>query len=539
MKRSPVILFFFFLQSVFIFAQEKPKLVIGLVVDQMTPDYLSRFGEKFGEGGFRLLLGQGYYFPNTYYGYAHTSTGPGHATIYTGTNPAGHGITENEWYVEEKHQWIYCAEDHSVNGINTNSDLGKRSPENLIGSTITDMLSLSSLGDSKVMGLALKDRSAILPAGHSADLALWWDDESGLWISSSYYTATMPVWMEKFDKNYPARSYLKTWESVSGTETNIQYKNHDVFESELSKGTGTSMPYDLKKISAEKGLSVLKYSPFGNTYTFDLAKMLLSEEKFGLGVSTDFLAISFSSTDYIGHAFGPFSEEVEDTYIRFDRDLADFLKFLDDSFGRENYLLFLTSDHGVVPNIEYLIQSGQQAAYYNNKALQEELEFFLLHKYNVDSLTRLIVDDQVYLDTERIKKNKLKLNDVSREVADFLLKKTDITTALTSHDLTLKDYDNFPKRELQQSYFEGRSGDVLFVRKPFMRSDENKKGSGHGTVYDYDRNVPLFWFGKNIRQGISYRNTDVTQISATLADLMQTGRPPTCTSESLADEICK
>jgi predicted AlkP superfamily pyrophosphatase or phosphodiesterase len=528
----------FICSCLLIHAQEQPKLVIGIVVDQMTNEYLYRFAPEFSEGGFHRLLNGGYYFPNTFLNYQSTSTAPGHASIYTGSTPSSHGIVENIWLDLQTNKAVYCVDDASVKDLNNSGESGMKSPHQLVGATITDMLSLNTLSVSKVVSLAIKDRAAILPGGHTADLALWWDSKTGKWTSSSYYSSTLPSWLNVFNEKHPASSYLSNW-NIDYQTRGIGYAvNHEVHE-QVFEGSEMQNNYDLKALSEQEGIGILKSTPFGNTYTLDLAKEVLLSESFGKDNITDFLCISFSSTDYIGHRFGPYSAEVLDTYKRLDVDLATFLLFLDERIGKEKYLLFLTADHGVMPNGDFLLEMKFPAKSFNLKLLKDELNSRLNEKFKLADLVLSVDNGQVYLDHLKIEQAHLDVEKIAKEVTDILLEDPAILSALSSHDLLFKNFEDFPQREMQLSYYKGRSGDVLYTRKPFMRSDEYSKGTGHGTPYVYDRNVPLIFYGMNVMPGTSYENVEITQIAATLADLLHIQRPPFCTAESLMGKLVK
>ena len=513
------------------YSQENPKLIVGIVVDQLCNDYLYRFQSDFGTEGFRKLMSEGYYFPNTFFNYSRTSTGPGHASIFAGCTPSGHGIVENNWFDKQSGKTVYCTFDED-NG---------RSPKQLIGSTIADMLILSGQGRSKTIGVSLKDRGAILPVGHGATMALWYDDNSNGWLSSNYYMKDLPEWLKNFNKIHPPESFLATWKLDKSKEQTFDFEvpEHNSFEEDLVKNQAGNFPYDVVKLAKENGNSIIKSTPFGNTYTFSLAREIIVNEKLGMRGYQDFLSVSLSSTDYIGHKFGPYSEEVKDTYIKLDKDIAEFISFLNRTVGDDKYIIFLTSDHGVVPNIGYLESLGFNGITYNEDSLTTEVSKHLLRRFGKENLLLELSEGQVYLNQDMIELNKIDEQKIQREVCDFLMSREDIAAALTSHDMRYKSYTDFPRKEMQASYYHGRSGDVMFEYKVYNRSSKYPKGTGHGTPYGYDRNVPLLFYGMGIKAGISYENTDITQIAATLADLMKVQRPPMCTANSLAGKILK
>ena len=326
----------------------KPKLVIGLVIDQMRWDYLYRFNDLYGNDGFRRLLREGFSYENTMVPYTPTYTAPGHTCIYTGSVPSVHGIAGNTWFDRITNKNVYCTDDSSVNTVGSNSVAGKMSPANMWTTTITDELRLSNNFKSRVFGIAIKDRGAILPAGHSANAAYWFDASVGKWISSTHYMKELPGYVNKFNDGDIAGGYMKTtWNTLLAADKYVQSTvDNKIYESAIPGSQTVTFPHDLSKIVNDKYES-FKYTPFAAGFTLEFAKTVVDNEQLGKNGVTDFLAISISSTDYAGHMFGPNSIEIEDTYLRLDRDIAAFLQYLDGKFGKDNYLLFLSADHGV------------------------------------------------------------------------------------------------------------------------------------------------------------------------------------------------
>ncbi|RZM05314.1 MAG: alkaline phosphatase family protein, partial [Pedobacter sp.] len=323
----------------------RPKLVVGIMIDQMRWDYLYRFNDRFTPGGFKRLIGQGFSCESTFIPYTPTYTAVGHTCVYTGSVPAITGIVGNNWYLRGSKRNMYCTDDSTVVGVGTTSSAGKMSPKNLWTSTITDELRLATNFRSKTIGIALKDRGAILPAGHAANAAYWFDNATGGWITSSYYMKDLPEWVKNFNNRKLADQYMANdWNTLFPIESYRQ-STSDVkpYEGKLLGGDN-SFPHETSKVTNNK-YEAFRTTPGGNSITFDMAKAAIDNEKMGQGTSTDFLAVSFSSTDYIGHTFGPNSIEIEDCYLRYDKELAAFLTYLDQKIGKGQYLLFLTADH--------------------------------------------------------------------------------------------------------------------------------------------------------------------------------------------------
>lgn len=333
-----VFCFFFFNAS----AQklQRPKLVVGIMVDQMRPDFLYRYYDRYGNDGFKRLMREGFNCENTFIDYTPTYTAPGHSCVYTGSVPSLHGIAGNAWYDKTLKRSVYCTEDSSVNTVGSTSSAGKQSPKNLWANTITDELRIAQNFRNKTIAISLKDRGAILPGGHTANGSYWFDNTTGGWITSDFYMQQLPPWMIGFNAKALPDLYLKqNWKTLYPINTYVNSTDDaKPYESNLP-GEDKIFDHTTAGISTNKYES-FKYTPYGNTYTFEAAKAALEGEGLGKGTTTDFLAISFSSPDYIGHAFGPNSVEIEDTYLRFDKELGDFLKFLDVKIGVGQYLFF-------------------------------------------------------------------------------------------------------------------------------------------------------------------------------------------------------
>ena len=343
---------------------QRPKLVIGIVIDQMRWDYLYRYYNRYqDDGGFKILLNQGFSCENTFIPYTPTVTACGHTCIYTGSVPAIDGITGNDWWDYNLSHLVYCTDDDSVKTIGSNTDAGKMSPHNLLVTTIGDEMHLAANFHNKVIGIALKDRASILPAGHSANGAYWYDGSSGNWITSSYYMKDLPKWVKDLNaKKLVDSYYAKDWNTLYPLNTYLQSApDEEAYENRPFGTEAKGFPYNLKQFVG-KNYGLLSVTPYGNTLTFEMAKAAVNGEQLGNDSSTDLLTISLSSPDYIGHTFGPNSVEQEDDYLRLDKDLGAFLQFLDHQVGKGQYIVFLSADHGVahVPAFlkEHKIPSG-------------------------------------------------------------------------------------------------------------------------------------------------------------------------------------
>jgi len=512
----------------------KPKLIVGIVIDQMRYDYIYRFWDKFGNDGFKKLVSQGYFCKNTNYNYVPTFTGPGHASIYTGTTPAVHGIIANDWYDKKSKTTVYCTEDNKVTGVGTSAKEGKRSPANMLTTTITDELRISSNMKSKVIGIALKDRSAILPAGHTANAAYWFDGSIGAFVSSTFYMNELPAYVQEFNKKEFAKKYLsQPWNTLLPVAEYTESVADDNKYEFVAKGeTKPVFPHDLPSLYEKNGgLGMIRSTPFGNTLTKDFAMEVIKAENLGKGNATDFLAISFSSPDYIGHLYGPNSVEQEDNYLRLDKDLAELLKYIEAQVGKENALIFLTADHAAPEVPAYLMDLKIPAGYVNEAKLESDLKKYLSSNYG-DSLILSYSNQQVFLNHKAIENKKLVLQQVQEDVANFIQKAENVTEVLTAATLNNTQFTEGARYLMQKGYHANRSGDVLVNYAPGY-VDYPHYGTTHGSPYSYDTHVPLIFYGWNIKQGSTTEQVYITDIAATLAMMLNIQFPNGCTGKPI------
>lgn len=514
----------------------KPKLVVGIVVDQMRYDYIYRYWNKFGNDGFKRLVNEGFFCRNTNFNYVPTYTGPGHASIYTGTTPAVHGIIANDWYDKTTGKNLYCAGDKNSMGVGTTANEGKRSPVNMLTSTITDELRISSNMKSKVIGVALKDRSSILPAGHIANAAYWYDGSIGGFITSTYYMKELPLWVQEFNKKELAKKYLsKPWNTLLPIEMYTESLPDDNKYEFVAKGeTKPVFPHNLPDLmKANGGLNMIRSTPFGNSLTKDFAIDVMKNENMGKSEATDFLAVSFSSPDYIGHAYGPNSVEQEDDYIRLDKDLAELLKFIDEHVGENNALIFLTADHAAPEVPSYLIDLKIPAGYVAESKILKDLKDHLLKSHG-DTLALSFENQQVFLNHAAIDNKKLELEKVQNDVAAFLLNAEGVAEVLTATTLNNASFTEGSRYLMQKGFNAKRSGDVLVNYLPGWVDGYSKTGTTHGSPYSYDTHVPLIFHGWNIQHGSSAEQVYITDVAATLAMMLNIQFPNGCTGKPIS-----
>ncbi len=508
---------------------QRPKLVVGIVVDQMKFDYIYRYWDKLGNGGFKRLVKEGFECSNTKYNYAPTHTGPGHASIYTGTTPNLHGIIGNDWYDRVTHKNVYCSEDVSVKTIGAEGSVGLMSPRNLLTNTIGDELKLATNFKSKVIGIALKDRGSILPAGHAANAAYWFDNKTGNWVTSSYYMQELPSWVNAFNAmKYPEKYISQAWTTLFDISTYTESTADDTPYENLYKGeVSPTFPHDFSKLK-NKDFENVRRSPFGNTLTKDFAKMAITNEQLGADGITDMLCLSFSATDYIGHQFGPNSIEVEDCYLRLDKDLEDLLNFLDKTIGTKNVLLFLTADHGAVQNPQLLLDYKFNAGFLDPKLVESTAKIFLLNEYQDTLLLEALGDQCFYLNHELIKSKKLNFEMLCNALSQELMKIPQISNAFAASLLNNALINDKCLHFSQMSYNVRRSGDVYYTLMPNYIEGTNQKGTTHGAAFAYDIHVPLFFYGYNITKGNTNLPVNITDIAPTISSILKIEFPNGC-----------
>ncbi|MEH6304539.1 alkaline phosphatase PafA [Olivibacter sp. CPCC 100613] len=510
---------------------DRPKLVVGIMVDQMRWDYLYRYYDRYTEGGFKRMLNSGFSCENTYINYIPTITAIGHSSVYTGTTPAIHGIAGNDFIIQATGKSMYCTEDESVSPLGTAPEnvAGKMSPRNLLASTVTDELKLASNFRSKVIGIAIKDRGAILPAGHFADAAYWFDN-SGDWISSSYYMTDLPKWVKDFNQQKLAEKYLKQdWNTLYPIETYKQsIEDNNPYEGKFKGTQAPTFPVKTSQLLKENGLGLVATTPYGNTLTLDLAKAAIDHEELGNNASgfTDFLAISISSPDKIGHQFAVNSIEVEDNYLRLDKDLENFFNYLDKTVGQGQYTVFLTADHGAAHNPQYFMDQQGNGGYFNSKVVQQGLNEQLKAKFNTDKLVISLSNYQVHLNNILIKEQHLDRQAICDEAVKYLRNIDGVAFAAEMDKVSEAAIPARIKERIINGYNYKRSGAIQIVLEPQWYAGSAKStGTTHGNWNPYDSHIPLVWMGWGIKHGATNRVTAMTDIAATVAGLLHIQEP--------------
>ncbi|WP_452221503.1 alkaline phosphatase PafA [Lacinutrix salivirga] len=500
----------------------RPKLVVGIVVDQMRYDYITRFYSKYSEGGFKRLVNEGFNCKNNHYNYVPTYTGPGHASVYTGTTPKYHGIIGNNWYDKTIKSSVYVAGDDTVTPVGTENKAGLMSPRRMKTTSFADENRLFTQMRGKTIGISIKDRGAILPAGHTANGAYWFHGkDEGRFITSSFYRNDLPNWVSNFNASTAAESYLKEWNTLCDINTYTESGSDlNTFEGGFKGKDTATFPYDLKALSEKNGgFDILKATAYGNSIVTDFAIAAIDGEQLGQDNITDVLAVSYSSTDYVGHNFGVNSKEIQDTYLRLDKDLERLLNTLDAKVGKGNYTLFLTSDHGAVDVPSYLQSVNIPAGYVSTRGLKEKLSEFLVGKFQFDHLIENISNNQIFLNKDTISDYNLNIYDIQDALVEEIITYKNVDKAYTAKTMQLGAFTTGIEKLVQNGYNQNRSGDVLVVFDPAVIS-YSKTGSTHGSGLNYDTHVPLLFFGQGITQGDTLQKTEITDIAPTMSALL-------------------
>jgi len=542
-KKFSVLIAFIFTSN-FLFAQQikkeqRPKLVVGIVVDQMRWDYLYRYYDRYGEGGFKRLLNDGFSCENTFINYLPSYTAVGHTVIFTGSIPAIDGIVGNDWIDQISGKSWYCTEDTAEQTVGAAGKAGQMSPNNLLVSTITDELRLASNFHSRVVGISLKDRAAILPAGHTANGAFWFDDASGRFITSTYYMKALPDWAKQFNaSDEPEKLVTKGWNTLYPINSYKQSTADNVTWEGTFKGENApAFPHDMKNIYKNDPGSI-RSTPFGNTLTLDFAKAAVNGYNLGNEGATDFLTVNCASTDYVGHKYGPNSIEVEDTYLRLDQDFASFFKFLDEKVGKGNYLVFLTADHGAAHAIGFMKEHQIPADFLVSKKIDASLNEFLTKKFGTDKLISSSINYHLGFDLKKISENNLDYDAVKKATVSFLQKQPGIQFAVDIDNIGYVPIPEPIKSMIINGYNTKRCGPIMIIPDAgWFAGHEGGTGTTHGNWNPYDTHIPLVFMGWKIKPGITNRHIRMSDIAPTLAALLHIQMPNGNVGEVISEVV--
>lgn len=514
-------------------AIERPKLVVGIVVDQMRWDYLYRYQKRYTDGGFKRLLGEGFSCENTMIPYVPSVTAIGHTCIYTGSVPSIHGIAGNNFVKEGKK--VYCTDDDSVKPVGTTSKAALMSPRNLWVSTIGDEMKIASNGRAKVVGVALKDRASILPAGHNPNGAFWFDDQTGCFITSSYYMDRLPKWVEAFNgKRLPEQYLSQKWNTLYPKNTYTESTtDENEYENGIREGVKATLPLNLPELYKKYGYGIIRNTPFGNSLTLDMAKAAIDGEQLGADDETDLLAVSCSSTDYIGHQVGTHAIETEDTYLRLDKAIADFLAYLDSKVGKGNYLVFLSADHGAMNNAAFLQDRRIPAGSWDASATAKKLNHVLAKEYpEAGDIVKTVMNYQVFFNRDVIKSKQLDFDNIKQTVVNVLKEDPSVLYACDMAKASTESIPEEVKSRIINGYNRERSGDVVIILKPNFYA-HSMKGTDHGAWNSYDTHIPLVFMGWGIKHGATTKQTFMTDIAPTIAAMLHVQAPNGCVGKAI------
>ncbi len=493
--------------------QASPKLVIILVIDQFRGDYLERYHDEFGPSGFRLFTDKGAYFPACYYDYANTRTAPGHASIGTGTYTSGHGILANEWWVPSAKKALSSVDDPATKIVGIDGDEMGASPHNLLADTLGDELRLATQGNSRVFGIALKDRAAILTTGFTANGAYWIDHASGAWVTSTYYVTQAPRWLSNFNSTKHAQKYL-----------NLDWKDAD------GQVLGSTAPHDGSNGKPIEYYELVGSTPYANDYQFEFARELIQQEKLGQGTVTDLLVVSLSANDLVGHAFGPDSPQIHAMALALDRQISEFVGFLQQQYGNR-FWIALTADHGIAPTNATSLSLRIPAPVIANSDLKSELNKALggrLHKPG--EYVRSVSFPIVFVNQDAFGE---KINEGDAEgYAAEAMRAMGFVTTYTKEQLGSGEVAPSPVgRMFANSYSPYGGWWVMGYPPPFALS--KKEGSDHGMAYSYDQHVPLAFYGSAFKPGVYRDQVEPIDLAPTLAVLLGINKPTSSTGRIL------
>ena len=515
-----------------------PRLVIGIVIEDFNPDYIERYWDKFGDGGFQRLYSRGFICANHHYDNLLQRPSVNMASLSTGTTPSRHGIVNDNWIDRLKKKEVNAVNDDFYTTVGSDSKEGERSAMKLMTPTLGDQLKLVTKGKARIFSVALNDISAVFAAGHAADGAYWFDKTSGKMISSSYYVETFPKWAFDYNGLKMADSYF----GMNWTPFKEQISYTESISDTYLKQTGyigkyNAFPFDMSKLKKESGGSykILKTTPWGNTIVKDFTIQMIPKEQIGYDLIPDLLTVVFSSMDYERYSFGPFSVEMQDTYMRLDKDIAELLKYLEDGYGTDNIIVYLTGLTSISYPAEYLKEKYRMTAkIFNPESAVALLKSYLNIKYGEANWIELFANQQIYLDRELIEKKKVNLQEMQVNVASFLNQFEGIAYAKAAHEI---EADNFPGGLLepfQNNYHIKRSGDVL------IKYEDGWQPRDKFNPIDYTDNsqVPLVWYGAGITKGTTMRRTNATDIVPTIAAFLGIA-PPSSVTGKVIDELIK
>jgi len=520
---------------------EKPKLVIGIVIEQLRYDQLERLISILPEDGIRKMMNEGTYYKNASFNYLLSQAAPGYATISTGTDPSYHGMTSDSWYNLFNDQVIYCVQDSKSNPVGGSFEGGLFSPSNLIASTFADELKMATCGQAKVYGIGMKEMAAIITAGHSADGAFWYDDKTGTWMSSTYYTNALPGWLMDFNASMAPEVYLSgTWKTFKDPSVYPGCGN-DTSKYERGFDSQTWFPYDLDKLSKRdkpasqrRNYGILRETPFADDFTTDLALKIIENEGLGQDDVVDFLSVSYSAEDYIGHRFGPSSVEAADAIVRLDRNISRIIEEVNRKIGKKNVLIYFVAAHGVSEIPAVLEANRIPSGYFKLNQSLQLLRSYLNAVYGQGDWIKGFHDNQIFLNRTLIEDANISLEEMQKKIARFMVQFSGIVNAVPCSLIETGTFSEGLLEKMSNSTSPQRSGDVMIVLNPgWVEKGDNV--TNHNSPYEYDLHVPLIWYGWTTNKALVTRKVDIKDIAVTLSDLCKVGLPNSANGNPLTE----
>lgn len=519
-----------------IIPSDKPKLVIGIVVEQMRQDYIERFWDNFGSKGFKKLAINGTYCQDANFNYSLTQTAPGYATIVTGSEPSEHGIVSNFWFNPLTGKKEICIEDSRCKVVGDKTAAGNYSPKNIFSTTFSDEAKLFNRGHSKIISISLNPYGSILTGGFAANAAYWFDQKSGNWISSSYYMDKLPSWVDIVnDKKMPDEYFLRQWSPMLPIEQyNEVLPDSSIYEFGID-GVYKVFPYNYANIiKTIPDYELLTMIPEGNTHTTDMAIAALYNEELGMDENTDFLFINYSVSENIGKLYGPQSIETQDLFLRLDADLGHLIEVIEETVGKNNVLIYLTSNHGVSETPQYLLDNKMPAGSFKQFYILALLKSYLKAVYGEGDWILDYSNNQIYLNKILIEDSQIPLAEFQERVISFIINSGGISNAISSHQFQNIIFQQGMPAKMQNSFSQKRSGDIMISLKAGWIEDV-PYATDHNSGYKYDTNVPLIWYGWKVKKQNIFIPINITDIAPTISMILGTPAPPATTGKSLPE----
>jgi predicted AlkP superfamily pyrophosphatase or phosphodiesterase len=520
---------------------DKPAIIVGIVVEQLRFDQLERLRDKLSDNGIKRMINEGTFFRNASFDYILTQSAPGYSTIATGTEPSYHGITSDSWYLPLKDELIYCTKDISVNPVGGSYESGLHSPVNMNASSFADELKTATGKKARVYSVGIKEYAAIFSGGHAADGVFWYDNTTGTWMSSTYYMKQLPPWVNDFNALKYSDTYLNTTWNLLRQPSDYSTCLPDSNKFESGFNGLNHFPYDVGKLSRSSGRNAarnyafIRETPFSDALTTDFAIKLIEKEGLGTDDVTDFLSICYSSTDYIGHRFGPSSVESADAILRLDKNIETLLTYLNDKLGKKNILVYFTSSHGVSEIPSVMEDTRIPAGYFKQNQALQLLRSYLNAVYGEGNWVRGFSERQIFLNRTLIEDARIPIEDIQKKTARFLIQFSGVASAYPYYAFEVNDFGNGHLRKIVNNFSPQRSGDVIVILNPGWVEREGDQLTNHNSPYEYDSHVPLIWYGWTVNRSTVMRKVNMTDIAATLSSLCRIPYPNACTGEPMSE----